>query len=157
MSPAQQVRLYFFLTICMLIQCKEHPQTDSQTSSKGDSESIASLAMEASQHYDRDNFAVALRLYDKIIEMDSLNGEAHYRKGYCLVQLDRHEESFDCYLNAIELNYRKYDSYRNLAYNYLLIYQDTTKAIYFLNLSLELQRNDEDSTLANELVQAKKR
>ena len=54
------------------------------------------------------------------------------------MQLDYYKESNINYLNAARLNYKKSEAYQNVAVTHYYAFNDTSKAIFYLKLSLSL-------------------
>jgi len=64
-------------------------------------------------YYNRD-YKSAIILFDKLIEMDSLNGESFYKRAYCKAQMFNHESAKKDYHKAVKFNYRIADAYLSL-------------------------------------------
>lgn len=101
-------------------------------------EDSSGLLLKARLNYEKDEYLQALELYSKLIEIDSSKGEFFFRKGYCLVQLDREPEAIQYYKKAAELNFNPSDCYYNIGLAYHFALNNDSLAIVYYERSLQL-------------------
>lgn len=142
------IRSALILIICFIsiVSCKN----ESQDSSSKPEIDIASLEDLANQYYANDNYIEASKVFTALIALDSTNGEYYYKRGYSYGQLEKYDLRESDYLKSIEYNYKVKDSYRNLAFYYMVIHKDSL-AVAYLKKYLELNPNDETAQNALDL------
>src|SRR5690606_1760399 len=86
--------------------------------------------------YNGDNYEEAVKYFDTLITIDSLNGEYYFKRGYCEAMLFKYHESTIDYKKAIQFKYRESSAYFNLGLNYSSI--DDSLAIHFFYKCLEV-------------------
>lgn len=104
----------------------------------------SSLVVQAALLYANDKFEEALMSYNKLINLDSTNGDFFYRKAYCLAQLSRDSAAVENYLKSANLDFRKFDAYRSIGLIYTVGLNDKSKAIEYLKKCLEINPNAQD-------------
>jgi tetratricopeptide (TPR) repeat protein len=142
-----------FLNIVIIAACSEKKtedlQAQKQTSRSSDT---TGLALSASLYYDKKMYVESFKEYTLLIKYDSLNGKNYYRRGYSLMQLNRHKESVSDFLRASELDYRPCSAYYNLALMYSTIFHDDSLAIEYCERCLKIDPQSEKViTLLQEL------
>jgi tetratricopeptide (TPR) repeat protein len=90
-------------------------------------------------------------VYDKLINIDSTEGEFYYKRGNCKAYLFEYIGSTKDYMKAIELKYKIGDTYFNIACNYASIKEDSLALIYFTK-AYELKPNDLNIKIQIELI-----
>lgn len=95
-------------------------------------ENLDDLIELADLYYNLDNFKEAILLFDRILNMDTTNGEFYFKRAYCNAQIYNYKNSNIDYYKAIELNYRTDDAVFNLACNYAATQKDSLALQYFL-------------------------
>ncbi|PKV62837.1 tetratricopeptide repeat protein [Pontibacter ramchanderi] len=142
--------------IFLLLSCTEQKFSDSKTT-----ESYTTALSEADKAYNSDNFKLAIEKYTTVLEIDSLNAEAFYKRAFSSAKLDDFESAARDYHRAAELGYRIADCYHNLGLTYMIAFQDYEKAHYYLKKGYELNpttNNRELMELAEEeLLKAQKK
>ena len=116
--------------LILVISCNNSAHNTSVSSA----ENISTLKSEAIRLYDKNEHALAIKYFDTLITMDSLNGEYYFRRGYSEAQLSKYAESSNDYLKAAALGYHKASAYFNLGLNYSLV--DDEIAIRYLKKCL---------------------
>ena len=87
-----------------------------------------------------------------MIENDSTRGDLFYKRGFSNAQMFEYSAADEDFKNAIRLDYRKSDSYYNLALVTLAL-TDEALAITYLNESLRFNaQNGEAKELLSELL-----
>ncbi|MFT7035436.1 MAG: tetratricopeptide (TPR) repeat protein [Cyclobacteriaceae bacterium] len=107
--------------------------------------SLPELIKDIDSKYDANLFEEARVGYNELITFDSLNGEFYYKRGYCLAQLNRHEESVKDYKRSSEFNFRRYDSYLNLGIIYSLVIVNDSIAIHYFEMAIEERPESKDA------------
>ena len=109
-----------------------------------DDKDTAQLNLEAELMYSSDQYTEALELYSRLLSVDSLKGKFNYRKGFCLLRLLRYKEAMHYYLRSIDLNYKKFESYKTLGIIYYMSLNDYTQAKKYFEKCLEINPNAAD-------------
>lgn len=104
---------------------------------------IENLAKELRNAYTNDNCKKAKPILDKLIELDSLNGEWYYSRGYCNRRLLNFGASTKDYKNAVRLEYHISDAYYNLGVNSFL--HNDSLALSYFQQSLRYDSTNEDA------------
>jgi tetratricopeptide (TPR) repeat protein len=94
-------------------------------------EDLFSMKKEADILYDQNKYEKALKLFDKIISVDSLCGDSYYKRAYCKALLSDYEGSTRDYEMSIKLSFRIEDSYFSLGCNYAIINEDSLAIEFF--------------------------
>lgn len=94
------------------------------------------LILSADLHYNRDSYMEALREYDQLTKIDSMNGKFHFRKAYSLLQLDCLGQAMNSYSKAARLRYREADCH--FAISTLYLPANDSLAIIHLKKALSL-------------------
>lgn len=89
------------------------------------------MMLKANRYYNQGLYDRAEKLYDKMIMIDSLNGEAYYNRAYCLANRNALDCSNYDYFKCIELGYNLEQSYFNLGCNFAIIGLDSIAIDYF--------------------------
>ncbi|MCE2998033.1 MAG: tetratricopeptide repeat protein [Cyclobacteriaceae bacterium] len=134
------------LTIILLfitLSCKNNRDSESFENSNTNSPAKL-LAHQADSLYKNKSFYSALVLYEKLIVIDSLNGEFNFRLGYCYVQNNEHSKATKYYHKTINLDYRKFESYRNLGLIYGFVLNDKKNAIDCFNKCLSINPDSKE-------------
>jgi tetratricopeptide (TPR) repeat protein len=96
----------------LLLCCSKKNNDDSKVQERVNSSlDTGSLALSAHLYYEKEMYIEAFNEYSLLKKHDSLNGEYYYRCGYCLVQLNRHEESIGDFIKAAKLGYNPCKAY----------------------------------------------
>lgn len=119
--------------VLLLLSCNKQNLSGSKTT-----ETNETVRSQADKAYDRDNFKLAAEKYTIVLEIDSLNAEAFYRRAFSKVKLDDFESAAKDYHRAAELGYRLADCYHNLGLIYMIAFQNQEKAHYYLKKGYEL-------------------
>jgi tetratricopeptide (TPR) repeat protein len=134
------------LSIFIFIGCSGKPsEVNHEIGSKD------SLNKKATFFYKNKDYSNALNFYDKLISIDSTNGEFYYKRGNCKAYLFDYNGSTNDYLKAIELKYKIGDTYFNIACNYASIKEDSLALKYFTK-AYEINPNDLNLKTQIELV-----
>jgi tetratricopeptide (TPR) repeat protein len=96
---------------------------------------IPLLKEKGDSFYELKEYAQAIKYFDTLIRIDSLNGEYYFKRGYCEAKIFMFPESASDYLQAVNLGYRKATAYFNLGLNYAII--DDSIAIEYFEKSLK--------------------
>lgn len=104
----------------------------------------SSLVIQAALQYESDKFEEAIELYNKLIELDSTNGDFFYRKAYSLARLRRDSAAVENYLKSARLDFRRFDAYRSIGIIYAIGLNDKSKAIFYLEKCLEIDPDTEE-------------
>lgn len=123
---------FFLLILVSLISCSLHENR------KND---FDKLKKQAKENYEKDNFLEAYKDYDKLIKMDSTNGEFYFNKGFSEMGLMKYDDSRNDFFHAIALYYRKASSYYNIGLTYL--YDNDSLAAYYFETCLKFDPNHE--------------
>ncbi len=94
--------------------------------------------------FQTNEYQKALEKYNRLIELDSLNGQFYFRKAYCLVQLNRHSESVKYYLKAADLGFERFESFRSLGITYSFVIKNDKQAVIYFKKCLEIDPNSEE-------------
>jgi tetratricopeptide (TPR) repeat protein len=105
---------------------------------------IPLLKEKGDSFYRLKEYAQAIKYYDTLIRIDSLNGEYYFKRGYCEAKTFMFPESTSDYLQAVNLGYRKATAYFNLGLNYAII--DDSIAIEYFEKSLKEDPGNIDAT-----------
>lgn len=129
----------FLLTFCVLIlACTKPANNDSvrldQDNSKldyfnNDDQDTSKIRTMASILYNSEQFKEALIEYDKLIKLDSLEGQFYFRKAVCAAQILKDSVAEFNFKRSINLNYRTFDAYMNLGLIYMSTFKNDAKAI----------------------------
>jgi tetratricopeptide (TPR) repeat protein len=123
---------------------KSMTNTEEDSSSRINSNDTISLETLASILYGRDQYIEAIDAYSKLLLVDSLNGQFYFRKAYCLMQIDQDQKALVSFLKAADLNFERYDAYKNIGLIYCksALYNPDEASKYFKKC-LEMNPNDE--------------
>lgn len=127
--------LFFLLAACKSSETKK-------VSSHQKEEDIESLINLSDLYYQLDMHAEALNVFNKILALDSTQGDIFYRRGYCRAWLFDFDGSTQDYLKSIELNHRIEHAYFNIGTNYAAVFNDSV-ALKFFSKALELNPHNE--------------
>jgi tetratricopeptide (TPR) repeat protein len=142
----RQIIILFFI---ILTSC--YSSVNQTINTKISNDSILILAQ---KYYEQRDYINSLNLYNQLIKYDSLNGELFYRRGNCKGQLQDYIESNKDYKNAIRLKYKNLGNvYYNIALNFYANEIDTM-ALYYFNLALKEDPDDEDIKKQIEKIKA---
>jgi tetratricopeptide (TPR) repeat protein len=95
--------------------------------------------------YRRDEYALAIRYFDTLVQLDPNQGEYYYKRGFSYDQIYKRPEvpqAIENYLKSIQFGYRKADSYDNLGLSYMFV-NDSLSATYF-EKSLKIKPDNQD-------------
>ena len=92
------------------------------------------LINETGENYRKKNYLKAYEGFLLLVQLDSTNGEYYYKKAYCESQLRYSTlQEIEDWRKAIELNYKKADSYYNMALCYLMLNEDSIGILHLKN------------------------
>lgn len=94
----------------------------------------------ANAFYKERDYKSAFSIFDSLIKKDSLNGEIHYKRGYCKLQIFDPRTSKEDFENAIRLDYRVKDSYLNLGV--IECFYNDSLAIKYFDAVLDIDSTD---------------
>lgn len=114
---------------------------------------IPSLKAKGDSFYRLKEYAQAIKYFDTLVRIDSLNGEYYFKRGYCEAKVFMFPESTRDYLQAVNLGYRKATAYFNLGLNYAII--DDSIAIEYFEKSLKEDPSNVDAE--EEIKEVRKR
>jgi len=115
---------------------------DGNVIQRSDTVKSSELKMKADSIYNNDNYELAIIYYTLLLQKDSVNADAFFKRAYSFAQVFRYEESTSDYLKAIKLNYRKSDAYFNLGCNFSA-QMNFERALYYFQKALELEPNNQ--------------
>jgi len=131
------------LSLAFLLGCSVKQEIESK--SKTETElPLARYKELADSCYDRDSYKLAIEYFDRVIEIDSLNGELFYKRGFSLAKMNDFENSSMNFLKAIEYGYRISDAYYMLGMNQIPSLNDSI-AVFYFEKSLELNPNAQET------------
>ena len=142
--------------VFLLLSCNKQSLSGSKTT-----ETYETILSQADKAYESDNFKLAAERYTTVLEIDSLNAEAYYRRALSKANLDDFESAEKDYHRAAELGYRLADCYHNLGLIYMIAFQNHEKAHYYLKKGYELNPTVDNKELMElaeeELIKAQKK
>ncbi|MTI30500.1 tetratricopeptide repeat protein [Xanthovirga aplysinae] len=100
------------------------------------------LIKRANSSYEKDNFKESIRYFTHLINIDSLNGEYYFKRGYSYSDIDSLEASIADYLIAIRMDYRAGSAYLNMGLNYTVLLDDSL-ALFCYYKSLQFASDKE--------------
>ncbi|WP_222931430.1 tetratricopeptide repeat protein, partial [Xanthovirga aplysinae] len=148
----------FFILLVFVSGCginkekkKSKKQADHNSNTKTELINLANAS------YEKDNYQEAIQYLTKLINLDPLNGEYHYKRGYSLSEnsIDRREASVVDFLIAAEQNYRPGDAYYNIGLNFIALWDDSL-ALFSFHKSLQYD-SLEDQIVMKMIADCKKR
>lgn len=142
--------------IFLLLSCNKQRLSGSKTT-----ETYTTALSQADKAYDSDNYKLVAEKYTTVLETDSLNAEAFYRRALSKANLDDLDSAAKDYHRAAELGYRLADCYHNLGLIYMIAFQNHEKAHYYLKKGYELNPTVDNKELMElaeeELIKAQKK
>jgi tetratricopeptide (TPR) repeat protein len=142
--------LLLFSCIQKGIETKNKIITDSGLSSL----SIDILYERADTLYKIFSFNDAMKYLDEIINRDSLQGKAFFKRAKVNAALLRFESSNNDYQVSINLGYHTASCYYNLGCNFMILGEDS-KALEYFNKALEIEPHHEKSIIAIKRIKDK--
>ncbi|WP_297419358.1 tetratricopeptide repeat protein [Clostridium sp.] len=106
----------------------------------------------ANELYNNENYAEALKWYNKAIEFDAKGNTASllYNSGVCCMKLNRHNKAIPYFQQALRIcKDSKY--YYNIGYSYYCI-GETSKALLNFNTAWALNNEDDECKKAINLI-----
>jgi tetratricopeptide (TPR) repeat protein len=94
--------------------------------------------------YENNLFDEALKVLNKLILLDSLNGELYYKKGICLDSTVPRDSIVKFFHKSADLGYRKSDCYYLIALSYYLD-KDYSKCESYLRQTLAINPSDSEA------------
>ena len=88
------------------------------------------LKSKADSYYKLGNYDSSKLYFTYLIQIDSLNGEYYFKRGYSNSMLLKQSESINDYLKAVELKYKPAKAFYNIGVNYELR-NDSLALIYY--------------------------
>ncbi len=135
--------LIFILFFITVLSCKNNSdRTKSYYRSQDDSGIDKWLIDSMKNAYNSDDYPKALEYLERLVQIDSTNGEYYYKIGYCESGLLNSEKSTETYNKAIKYHYKIVDATFNIGTNYLSE-NDSLAQLYFekcLTLDSNYQR-----------------
>lgn len=122
-------------TFMILLSCGNRNDTNDQA--------LNDLRTNANLLYKENKYSEAVEAYDKLIKIDSLNGQLYFRRAYSLCQINKHQNSVTDYQRSASLGYKKFDSYYSLGIIYMTILLDDSLSIMYFKKCLEIDPNSE--------------
>ena len=80
---------------------------------------ITILESKANILYYQDRYLEAVKYFDSLIKIDSLNGEYYYKRAFSHGMLSQRIMAVDDYKKAIQFKFKVNDAYYNIGVNYL--------------------------------------
>ena len=147
-NMTRKTLLLYMVLECLTTSCIQNKNDahaiKEYTSDTKTNKDTSLLKLNADLLYQGDNYEDAFIEYKRLIKLDSLNGQFHFRVGYCLAQLNRHSESVEYYLRSAELKFEEYDSYYSVGILFYTILGDDKKALYYFDRCLEIKPDAKD-------------
>ena len=138
---------YFIYVSLFVLSC-----TNNDTShSKLTKSNVEELKISADKYYDSNAYVKAIIILDKLISIDSTNGEYFFKRGYSYSMIFNVEEAVKNYSKSISLGYRVSSAYKNIGINYSTI--NDTLAISNFNKSLQYESNLGERKKINSLIE----
>ncbi len=139
----------------LLLSCNKQSLSGSKNT-----ETYTTALSQADKAYESDNYKLAAEKYTTVLEVDSLNAEALYRRAFSKAKLDDFESAAKDYHKVAKLGYRLADCYYNLGIIYMIPFQNLEKAHYYFQKCYELNPTVDNKGLMElaeeELIKAKK-
>lgn len=113
------IRKLFWIIVITAFSCNSHQnkeQSQRLSSAKDDTKALES---KASLLYDQDRYSEAVKYFDYLIKIDSLNGEYYYKRAYSHGMLSQRVMATEDYKKAIQFRFKVNDAYYNIGVNYL--------------------------------------
>jgi tetratricopeptide (TPR) repeat protein len=132
----------FFASSCGTNNLPQQNSTSSEPLSE-DFDVVTTLIM-ANSYYEQDNYEQAAKGFELIIRLDSTIGEAHYKLGFSLAQLESDtmylmtHPSIEHFIKAAQLDYRSAEAYQMAATYTSIFGQDDSTAIELFRKSIEI-------------------
>lgn len=98
---------------------------------------LESARKEADALYKANDCSNCIELLNHILEIDSIDGESYFKRGFCHYSKGYLDESISDYLTAARLGYRESECYYNLGLIQMVIPNDSLGIVY-LTKALEL-------------------
>lgn len=127
---------YFICLTLIVLSCTNNDKMHQKTIGKS---SIENLKIVANKYYDSNAYVKAIMVFEKIISLDSTNGEYYFKRGYSYSMILNPEQAIRDYSKSISLGYKISSAYKNIGINYSTI--NDTLAIINFNKSLEYETN----------------
>ncbi|HYC84148.1 MAG TPA: hypothetical protein VEB86_02955 [Chryseosolibacter sp.] len=137
----------FALSSCSKDKAGSHANDYADTTKETYEPDTVGLRISALLYYERDMYQEAYEAYGLLLKHDSLDGQSYYRRGYSLMQLNRHGASIPDFLKAAELGYEACSAYHSLALIYAFILPNDSLAFEYCQRCLQIDRNDKDVNL----------
>jgi tetratricopeptide (TPR) repeat protein len=136
-------QMKILVPILILIACHQTKSGPPAQAFAGDSVRFRSLKNVADSLYERDDYFNAVKYFDTLITLAPRNGRFHFKRGYSYDMIYKRpevKEAISDYLKAIELGYKKSDSYYNLGLSYA--YSNDSIAVAYFEKSLAVDPNN---------------
>ena len=136
-------KLLIFTIIIFIISCTNMNDKRSDKMNFNNKEEIIELYEKADSLYRESNYELAAIYFTKVLEKDSVNADAYFKRAYSYAQTLKYNDSTKDYLKAIELNYRKSDALFNLGCN-LSAQTNFEQALLYFQRALELEPHNRE-------------
>lgn len=109
-------------------------------SSKEKKSGIDLIKSKAYFYYKKRNYDSSSIYFTYLIQLDSLNGEYYFKRGYSNSILLKDNESLNDYLKAAKLNYQPAKAFYNIGINYS--YNNDSLALKYFEMCYEIDTSD---------------
>lgn len=130
------------LALLVLASCSSKKEKNREDNTWTD-ENVKKLEAIANEAYSKDQYSNAIFLYNKLIGLDSTQGEYYFKRGYSYSMLQNTDNATQDFLRSIRLEYKVSKSYQNIGSMYFALISNDSLAAYYFSKALKYDPTNE--------------